>query len=101
MYIRARAKALSSNNILSGWRSAGLVPLAPMKVLETLPSRPSSNDVLPHTPPDLSPLESSPLDGTELHEANALPNLTLRNMENLPKHAQRYTERMTQAYGSF
>ena len=33
MYIRARGKALVSQNILSGWRSVGLVPLSPITVL--------------------------------------------------------------------
>ena len=47
---------------------------------------------------DLSLLDSSPPDGTELRSANALLNSTLRSVENLPSPARRYTERMTQAY---
>ena len=81
MYIRARAKAMTSENILSGWRSTGLVPLAPMRVLRTLQSQPTVGGEPPSTPTeqshlDLSLLDSSPPDGTELRAANA--TLTLR-----------------------
>jgi hypothetical protein len=103
MYIRARTKAFSSNNILAGWKGAGLVPLEPMRVLEKLSTRIYTTPLSPRTPPqqdqfDLSLLESSPPDGTELRQANNLLNSTLRTAENLPEKARRYAERMTKAY---
>lgn len=83
MYIRARQKALTSNNIRSGWRGAGLAPLSPIVVLEKLLVNPASAASPPHTPLrqtdlDLSLLESSPPDGTELRQANALLNSTIK-----------------------
>ncbi|TKA35198.1 hypothetical protein B0A49_13595, partial [Cryomyces minteri] len=100
MYIHARAKAITANSILGGWRGAGLVPLSPMTVLEKLPSRSATTDSPPHTPLeqpdlDLSLLHSSPPDGTELREANALLNSTLESTKEVPCSVQRYTERMT------
>ncbi|TKA64438.1 hypothetical protein B0A49_10136 [Cryomyces minteri] len=100
MYIRARAKAITANSILGGWRGAGLVPLSPMTVLDKLPSRSATTDSPPHTPLeqpdlDLSLLHSSPPDGTELREANALLNSTLESTKEVPSSVQRYTERMT------
>ena len=103
MYIRARAKAMNSNNILSGWRSTGLVPLAPMRVLRTLQPQPTIGGEPPSTPTeqsylDLSLLDSSPPDGTELRVANATLTATLKKATSLPSPARRYTEQMTQAY---
>jgi len=37
MYVRAREKALSTSNILVGWRGAGLMPLSPVAVLGKVP----------------------------------------------------------------
>ena len=76
MYIKAREKALTENNILSGWKGAGSVPLSPMNVLEKIPSPPPEQTTLPRTPSpsrgsDHSLLESSPPDGTQLRNTNA------------------------------
>ena len=54
-----------------------MMPLNPMTVLEKLLTRFATTAALPHTPPqrtniDLSLLDSSPPDGIELREANAL-----------------------------
>jgi DDE superfamily endonuclease len=103
MYIRARTKAFSSDNIRAGWKSAGLVPLEPMRVLEKLSTRVYARLPSPRTPPqqdqfELSLLESSPPDGTELRQANALLNSTLRTAKDVPERARKYTERMTKAY---
>jgi hypothetical protein len=104
MYIRARAKAITQSNIHSAWRGAGLMPLSPITVLEKLPQR-STMTGLPRTPPeqpdlDLSLLDSSPPDGTELRAANLLLNSALKAAENLPSPVRRYTERMTRAFES-
>ena len=103
MYIRARAKAMTSDNILYGWRNTGLMPLAPMRVLRTLQSQPKVGGEQPGTPTershlDLSLLDSSPPDGTEVRAANATPSATLKKAINLPSPARRSTQRMTQAY---
>jgi hypothetical protein len=103
MYIRARAKAFSSDNIRSGWKSAGLMPLEPMRVLEKLPTRVYAPPLSPCTPAqkdqfDISLLESSPPDGTELRQANTLFNSALCTAENLPEKVRKYGERMAAAY---
>ena len=103
VYIRARAKAVTPDTILSGWRSTGLVPLAPMRVLRTLQPQPKVGGESPSTPTeqsylDLSLLDSSPPDGTELRAANATLSATLKKATSLPSPARRYTQRMAQAY---
>jgi hypothetical protein len=103
MYIRAREKALTSNNIRGGWRGAGLAPLSPITVLDKLPVNRASTMSPPRTPPqqtdlDLSLLQSSPLDGTELRQANALLNIAIKACHDLPSPAKRFTERMTRAF---
>lgn len=105
MYIRARRKALTSHNILGGWRGAGLVPLSPTSVLDKLPTVSGPAASQPHTPPqqtdlDLSLLESSPPDGTELRQANTLLNSAIQASCDLPSPAKRYTERMSRAFES-
>jgi len=100
MYIRARAKAITTGNILAGWRGAGLLPLSPISVLERLPAKTAPVASQPHTPPqqtdlDLSLLDSSLPDGTQLREANALLNSAIKAVEGLPPPVKRYTKRMT------
>ena len=103
MYIRAREKALIDKNILSGWKGAGVIPLSPMSVLEKIPLAPPEPITLPRTPSpsrdfDLSLLDSSPPDGTQLRNTNALLLSTLENNEAVPESAVRYAKRMIQAY---
>ena len=103
MYIRAREKAFTSSNILSGWKGAGLMPLAPMHVLEKLLSSLDTGTAIRRTPSpsrgfDLSLLASSPPDGIELRNANELLLSALDSVEILPDSARRYAKRMTQAY---
>ena len=103
MYIRARSKALTSHVILSGWRGAGLVPLSPVSVLDKLPRWSGLATSPPHTPPqqinlDLSLLQSSPPDGTELRQANTLLNATIQASQDVPSPAKRYTARMSRAF---
>jgi hypothetical protein len=71
MYIRAREKAFTSSNIVSGWKATGLQPLSPIEVLSKLPETSDRTTDTPRTPtktPDLDTalLCSSPLVGTEL-----------------------------------
>jgi hypothetical protein len=101
-YIRAHEKAFTSKNIQSGWKATGLWPLSPIEVLERLPEVPQA---APQTSPsalsnplDLSLLNSSPPDGTELRQANALLRQELDKRVVLATPAKRYTERMTRAF---
>jgi len=91
-YIRARERALSKHNILSGWRSAGLMPLRPVTVLAKLLDNSTPAASPPHTPAqqidlDLSLLDSSPSEGTELRQA----------CRDLLSPTKRFMQRMTRA----
>ena len=102
MYIRAREKALTSANIASGWKATGLEPLSPILVLDKLPTTPTPQPLLLQTPGqssslDLSLLHSSPPEGTELRQANALFNAQIRDVNGVPSPAKRYAKRMTRA----
>ena len=75
MFEKARKKAVTLDNILSGWRGAGLVPSDPGKVLKHLSLVDLQQASKPRTPIgqgdlDFSLLKSSPPDGTELRESN-------------------------------
>ena len=99
---RAREKALISANILSGWKATGLEPLTPILVLEKLPKAPTPLPLPQQTPGqssslDLYLLHSSPPEGTELRQANALFNAQIRDVDGVPSPAKRYAKRMTRA----
>ena len=100
-YIRAREKAIIKANIQSGWKATGLWPLSPIQVLDKLPQTPQAPPPQPQEqalhPLDLSLLQSSPPDGTELREANALLHSELDKEQPLLSPAKRYTKRMTHA----
>ena len=77
MYIRVCAKALSFENLKAGWKGVGLVPLDFDKILDKLPKCADliSNQlkILPNKINlNFLLLDSFPLDGTELCEANKL-----------------------------
>jgi hypothetical protein len=100
MYIRARDKAFTAANIKSGWRNTGLEPLSPIVVLDKYRQEVAPTPSPPHTPPDatsldLTLLNSSPPDGTEVRKAIALFNSELRKPGPLPSPAKRFGERMT------
>lgn len=102
MYIRARENALTSSNIVSGWRATGLHPLSPITVLEKLVSPPGRRPSSPCTPGktldlDASLLHSSPPEGTELRQANTLFNAQVQRAKDISSPAKRYAERMTRA----
>ena len=80
MYIRARAEAFTSTNIQSGWKATGLMPLSPITVLLKVQAAPTPEALPPSTPRqtkclDLTLLHTSPPDGSELRQANAVFNL--------------------------
>ena len=100
MFTRARVKAVKIDNILSGWRGAGLVPNNPQKVLNRLPRNTATAALPPYTPPegpnlDFSLLKSSPPDGTELRESNVLFDTVLAQTSGLPSPVKRYGARVT------
>jgi hypothetical protein len=100
MYIRARDKAFTGANIKSGWRNTGLEPLSPIVVLDKYRQEVAPTPSPPHTPPDatsldLTLLNSSPPDGTEVRKATALFNSELQKPGPLTSPAKRFGERMT------
>ena len=101
-YIRGREKAFTSKNIQIGWKATGLWPLSALEVLNRLPSMPKA-PVTPSSPEpitrhlDSSLLNSSPPEGTELRQANALLCKELDKGGALATPAKRYTKRMTLA----
>ena len=97
MFIRAREKAIISNNIVAGWRASGLWPLSLVTVLRRLPTTSTITHETPHTPPrqqdlDLSLLDSSPPGGTELREASAISNSATKASHDIPFLAKRFSE---------
>jgi len=81
-YVKARATAFRPDNIIGGWRKAGLIPLNAQRVLQELdlpktppPSEPEPQ-LLPISTPDnvkafeTSLIDSSPPDATELKRIN-------------------------------
>jgi hypothetical protein len=100
MLIRARSRAVVSENILAGLRGAGLVSSNPQRVLDRLPKNPVVKRSNLRTPPDrpnldFSLLKSSPPDGTELRESNVMLNSVLTEVPNVPTPARRYVDRVT------
>ncbi|KYG41202.1 hypothetical protein M433DRAFT_159330, partial [Acidomyces richmondensis BFW] len=103
MYIRAREKALTSSNIKSGWCATGLEPLSPITVIDKIASKPTPTPLDTRTTTNsdslnLSLLNSSPLDSTELRQANSMLNSALQSANALLSPVQRYTARITRAF---
>lgn len=104
-YIRARERAITQRNILSGFRATGISPFSPITILSTLEmpeasrTPPPSTDGLPTTTTllDRSLLDSSPPDGTELRQANLVLNSILREDKPLKSPVKRYIARATTA----
>ncbi|KAK3117337.1 hypothetical protein LTR53_001388 [Teratosphaeriaceae sp. CCFEE 6253] len=101
IYIRAREAANSTSKIVSGWHAVGLEPFSPITVLNKLdqtstlgtssePRRPrrslSLDTSLPH---------SSPPEGTELREANAVFIHEIEKAESVASPVKRYVKRLT------
>jgi hypothetical protein len=94
------SEGFSKRNIESGWRATGLEPLSPIVVLEKLNPPPDPKPLSPRTPGNssslkLSLLHSSPPDGAELRQANAVPNNELKNIQGVISPIKRYAERLT------
>ncbi|RAL59409.1 hypothetical protein DID88_006897 [Monilinia fructigena] len=97
---KIRGKGLTCQNIKSGWKGAGLNPFSPRQVLNNLPTPLLPPPSTPNTPAnpedlDLSLLNSSPPNDTELRQANKVFNSAL-SANNLPTSpVQRYAKRIT------
>lgn len=105
MYMRARKTAFSMSNICSGWRAAGLYPLYPDVVLDKVRSAREStlvdktvHDLSAEVNLDASLLDSSPPDGTELRQANALLMRNINGASDLTPRTKRYTGRMARGF---
>lgn len=105
LLFKAREKAISKDNILSGWRATGLSPLEPMRVLERIP-QPTPEPATriyragDTTNLDLSLLRSSPPELVELSRSNKRFTETLRECNDVVSPVRRYAERMTRLYES-
>jgi hypothetical protein len=75
-FIKAYEKALSSQNILSGFRGTGIHPFKPVKVLNCITHPSSQPQIQPSTPPLLTTpfndmvLTSSPANFNAVHDVN-------------------------------
>jgi len=97
MYMRAHKTAFSTSNICSGWRATGLYPLYPDVVLDEVghACQPTSvgernNNMSGEVNLDTSLLDSSPPDGTELRQANALLMRNINAASDLTPRTKRY-----------
>lgn len=100
IFIQARKKAVRPENILGGWRGAGLIPFDPRRVISKLPTQSTESASRPQPPPQqgglaLSLLADLPPDGTELREANAVLRSAIAQVEELLSPSKRYIERVT------
>jgi DDE superfamily endonuclease len=59
LFSRARTTAMSKENILSGFKDAGISPLNRRRILNNLLSAPTTTNVLPCTPPETATLDLS------------------------------------------
>jgi len=100
LYMRIRIEALSTSNILGGWRGAGLSPFSENKVLRSLPIYQLDRPITPEDfgnsiSLDLSLLHSSPPDGIALHQSNLVFHITLQSGDSPASPTQRYAKRLT------
>jgi hypothetical protein len=105
MYMRAHKTAFSMSNICSGWCATGLYPLYPGVVLDKVGHARESTSVggRDNNPSgevdlDTSLLDSSPPDGTELRQANAMLMRNINGASDLTPRTKRYTGRMARGF---
>lgn len=105
MYLRAHAKAFSASNIRNGWRATGLYPFSPFTVVDKIngsilrtPLAIPANPLTSEIDLDVLLLDSSPLDGAELRQANAMLVRNINAANDLTPRAKRYTARMTEGF---
>jgi hypothetical protein len=103
MLVRARSKTMTPENVRSGFRTTGLAPFHPERVLRQLPDAhqhpaPSTSQTQDTGPMKLDQLRSSPPEDTMLHDANEMMLSALDSCEDLPEAVRRYARRMAMAY---
>lgn len=105
MYIRAYKSAFSMSNICGGWCATGLHPLYPDVVLDKVRDvRQSVSEGVRDDSRsgevnlDTSLLDSSPPDGTELRQANAVLMHNMNSASDLTPRTTRYTGRMARGF---
>jgi hypothetical protein len=101
----AREKAVTKENILAGWRGAGLYPACRMRVMRYLEPEPvprtlalpRNNNNIENIDPSLeySLLTSSPPEPVELQHSNRKFTQSLRTNVAVVSPVKRYAERMT------
>ncbi|KAF2715982.1 hypothetical protein K431DRAFT_236413, partial [Polychaeton citri CBS 116435] len=101
IYSKARQRALNLDNILSGFRAAGLWPVSQFEVEQRLRLTKDTTPLLRNSLTSIDILEklllsSSPLEATELHEANAEFISCIAEMELATTRLKRYSERIAQ-----
>src|SRR5579862_8447381 len=77
LYVKAHQRAITVQNIASGWRGAGLIPLSRKKVLRHLPIPILRPVTLPRPEAILQAITSSPPDFTVLRAANIAFNASI------------------------
>jgi hypothetical protein len=105
MYMRAHKTAFSMSNICSGWCATGLYPLYPGVVLDKVGHAREStsvggrdNNLSGEVNLDTSLLDSSPPDGTELRQANAMLMRNINGASDLTPRTKRCTGRMARGF---
>ena len=102
-FVIARQSAFKMENVLGGWRGAGLFPYNPKKVLRHLEPEPMdliSASESPNTPPNSTLLlrtalvTSSPPTAECLHQSNLALSTLINQNPTLPSPAQSYVKRL-------
>ena len=103
-FIAAHEKALSSKNILSGFRGTGIHPFLPTKVLRRVVSSPSPEPASrPSTPQNTltsfneAVFTDSPVDFNAVQCANVALNFLLDSGEPLPSPAKKFVRHLTRS----
>jgi hypothetical protein len=102
-FVAAHEKALSTNNILGGFRGTGIHPFLPTKVLRRVASAPSpQQESRPSTPNSSTPfneavLTDSPADFNAVKQANDVLNTLIESGEPLPSPAKKYVGHCTRS----
>ena len=103
-FVGAHDEALSVKNILGGFRSTGIYPFLPTKVLRRIASSsPLQQQTRPSTPPNPltvfndAVLTDSPADFIAVQRANNTLNTLIESGEPLPSPVKNYISRVTRS----
>src|SRR5271170_2911375 len=102
-FVAAHDRALSTKNVLSGFRGTGIHPFLPTKVLRRVARSPSPQQSRPSTPPNpLTPfnedvLTDSPANFNAVKEANDALNTLIKSGAPLPSPAKKYVSHCTRS----